>query len=138
MAELLIRVYDKTNPDSIYLDAGCCKRGDVIAIQDDGWPWGSQELTLPIWRIIKITGVPAANLTSLLTPESVSNPNAPVTLQRKRGYFWDIDTFLSTHPAVATWFTDDTRAQPIRAIALTGPAFLALQVQKPALVDTVV
>lgn len=54
MAELLVRVIDKVNKESVYLDCGCTKRGDVIAACPDGWAWGSAEVSDPQYQIVKV------------------------------------------------------------------------------------
>lgn len=53
MAELLVRLVDKVNADPA-LDAGCTKRGDVIVVKEDGWPWGDREndgVTYKVYRL---------------------------------------------------------------------------------------
>ncbi len=67
MAELLLRVVDKTHPDPI-LDASQTKAGDVIVVCDDNHPWGKQELTSPAWRILRVPG-PKEDYIGLLAPE---------------------------------------------------------------------
>lgn len=80
--ELLVRTVDKTNPDK-RKDAGCTKRGDVIAIKPkaEAW-WTEAEGTAPYWTII----------TADLTPEMAASliaPEIPKDLSerkmRKRG-----------------------------------------------------
>ena len=62
MAELLVRNVDKVNPDSEASNRMCFKRGDVITVQENGWPWSPAELAGDPWTIVKFVGgtVPAA------------------------------------------------------------------------------
>lgn len=82
MAELWVRVIDKVNPD-FYLNCGCTKRGDVIVVQEDGWPWGKEEIASPDHQIVKIPGVPAAKFEAFLAPERSQDGKQSRTLQRR-------------------------------------------------------
>lgn len=68
MAEILLRVVDKTNEDKA-LDALCSKRGDVIVVKPDGWPWGTEELKSDVWRVVKLPGVDPETLVDLAMPQ---------------------------------------------------------------------
>lgn len=50
--EILVRIIDKDQPDPD-LAKMASKRGDVIAICPDGWPWSEAERTNPEWRIVR-------------------------------------------------------------------------------------
>ena len=70
--EVLVRVVDRSGrvDDS--------KRGDVIAIEPDGWNWSAQELTEEYWRIFRcpITQAQADTFLQSATPaELVAHPN---------------------------------------------------------------
>lgn len=69
MAELLVRVVDKTNPDDPMKCATFTKRGDVIVVQPDGWVWGKEELENPHWRILKIPGMSISEARAFLGEE---------------------------------------------------------------------
>lgn len=88
MAELLVRVVDKTNDDP-YLDVRCTKRGDVIVVKPDGWAWGKQELANPDWRIVKIDASIEECL-QLLAPE-LPQSVTPDRMTRKRAFKIDLD-----------------------------------------------
>lgn len=98
MAELLVRVVDKTHPDAA-ADVGCLKRGDVIAVCPDGWRWGNAELRNPAWRILRVPGAPEA-FDALLSPE-VPDLGAEDGPRRKRGFRLDIDALSAADPAFA-------------------------------------
>lgn len=115
MAELLVRVVDKVNPD-FYKNIQCTKRGDVILVQPDGWTWGKKELSNPDWRILALPGVDPADLSGLLARELPTDPKTdpktwPKTLQR-RAFKLDLDhqdvtdaglrDFFDTHDVIAT------------------------------------
>lgn len=91
MAELLVRIVDKSNPNDPQLDAKCHKRGDVVSIQPDGWAWSALEKSAPWWRIIKIPGATIEDLSAFLAEE----PGDPVTnkLLRKRAFSFDLDAY---------------------------------------------
>ena len=89
MAELLVRVVDKTNDDK-KLDAQCSKRGDVIVVQPDGWPWGREELKSEVWRIVKLPGVDPGTLVDLVMPEfAIKDGGVVVVRKRAKGLALD-------------------------------------------------
>lgn len=96
--ELLIRVIDKTaSPPDPINDALCTKAGDIIAIQPDGWAWGTQERLNPDWRIVTVTGLLQSEINSLLAPEPPPTLDRVYYLLRKRGIKFD----LTLLPAIA-------------------------------------
>lgn len=88
MAEILLRVVDKTNEDKA-LDAQCSKRGDVIVVKPDGWPWGREELKSDVWRIVKLPGVDPDSLRDLIEP--LWTDEREPQLVKKRAKKLDID-----------------------------------------------
>lgn len=82
MAEILLRVVDKTNDDK-QLDAQCSKRGDVIVVMPDGWAWGREELKSDVWRIVKLPGVDPDSLRDLTGPV-VARVGEELVIVRKR------------------------------------------------------
>jgi hypothetical protein len=131
MAEFLVRVTDKVNADP-YLDCQCTKRGDVIVVQEDGWAWGSGELTNPHWRIVQAPNITVSAATAFLGPELAIDPQNPSKMLQRRGFKLD----LTLLPAQwAGWVADDTRAQPTKLFNGTGAQVLALKAKKPVLVD---
>lgn len=91
MAELLVMTSDHTNLDQV-LDAKLHKRGDVIAIGEDGHPWGVKELSLPIFRVVKIAGEPADRFAFLMSPEHPPGLDREYTMLRNRVCKLDLDT----------------------------------------------
>ena len=81
MCELYVRTVSKTHPDP-YLDVQNYKRGDVVHIAEDGWQWGAAEVNNGASIIIKVPGVPASVLQSLLVPEP-GDPKINRMLQRR-------------------------------------------------------
>lgn len=90
MAELLVRVVDKTNPDPL-LDCKLTKRGMVIAVQPDGWQWGFEELANPDWRIIRVPGVDPSQFGGLLAPEPEIDPQNPSRVLQRRAFRLNLD-----------------------------------------------
>lgn len=83
MAELLVRIVDKTSTDP-YLNAQLTKRGDVIVVVEDGHRWGRDELANTEWKIIKVPGVKASDVSGFLAPEpNGDNANPSRVLQRR-------------------------------------------------------
>ncbi len=141
MAELLVRVHDKINPD-FYLNTKCTKRGDVIDVEADGWPWGSLELSLPFFRIIKMTGFPVATARSWLAAEVDVDPLNPSKTLQRRASFLAIDNpalIAALPPALAAYLADDTRAAPTFTLPLVNAlAFQSLVTLKAPIVDPAV
>lgn len=85
MAEFLVRIKDKTSSDP-YLDAQCLKRGDIVAIQPDGWGWGLDEINNPDWRILKFPMISIKNSSSFIAPEFNTDPANPSYVLRRRAF----------------------------------------------------
>lgn len=116
MCEMYVRTEDRINKESVYVDAKCYKRGDVVTIQEDGWPWGNAEINNGTHTIVKVPGVPSSKMSALVVPE-IGDPLLNRVLQL-RGFRFDIDTFESS-------------GRP----ALTEISALSLKVKKVALLD---
>lgn len=129
MAELLVRVVDKTNPDDPYLDAQLTKRGDVICVQPDDWLWGVEELENPDWRIIKLPGIGVDELASLLAPEIDADPLKPSRMLQRRAYRLDLDHVALTGARAV--LDDPDRKEPAKALAMPLATLLAARVRKP-------
>lgn len=69
MSELAVMVVDLTNEDSPYLDVGRPKRGDVLEVVPDGWPWSAAELAARTWRILVVPDLPLHEAKALRVPE---------------------------------------------------------------------
>jgi len=61
MAEFLIKAVSATHPDPEKNARGCYKRGDIVDIRPDGWPWGAEE-RLPLFVLVKIPGLSVSNV----------------------------------------------------------------------------
>ncbi len=68
MAELLVRVTDKTHADA-YANQTHCKRGDVIVACPDGWNWGNEEVKNLHTAIIKVPGLSEREAQAMTTEE---------------------------------------------------------------------
>lgn len=80
MCELLVRLVDKAQPDA-RLAAQCSKMGDVVVVVEDGHQWGREEGP-PTYRVVRVPGVPASNLASLLATQPAT-PEQETMLQRR-------------------------------------------------------
>lgn len=130
MAELLVRVVDKTNADP-YLDAKCLKRGDVVVVMPDGHGWGKQELINPDWRIVKLPGIPVSQATHFLGPELPEDPLNPSLMLQRRAFKLDVDALPDPKGQMA----DRKRRNPLHKVNLTVAELAALKVRKPSLPD---
>jgi hypothetical protein len=92
MAEMLVRIVDKTNPEDPYLDSRLTKRGDVIAVQPDGWPWSAAERAGNPWAIVTLPGVDPEKLAGFLAEEPGDIKLAP---HRRRGFRFDLDAWAA-------------------------------------------
>jgi hypothetical protein len=99
MAEMLVRVVDKVNTDDPVLDSKCLKRGMVVAICPDGWPWSDAERGAPYWRIVKVPGAAVGDLSAYLVAE-LGDPTQNRFLQL-RGFKLDLDALALKYPALA-------------------------------------
>jgi len=105
MAELLVRVVDKVNPNDPDLDLQCLKRGDVVAIGEDGWPWSGKELSNPDWKVMYFPGASVSAAESYLMPEYASGPeDAELIMLRPRAFAFNL---LSAAPQTTFSGGDD-------------------------------
>lgn len=132
MAEILLRVVDKTNPDDKALDKQCSKRGDVIVVCPDGWSWGVEELKSDVWRIVKLPGVDPDSMRDLIEP--LWTDEREPQLVKKRAKKLDIDKL----EAVLSQKIDETKQGDRKAeVSLTvqeAVALLSVREIKPGLV----
>lgn len=85
MAELLIRIVDKVNPDNAAQNQLCFKAGDILHVAPDGWTWGTEELSNPEWRILKLPGMAPELFTDLMQMQMVLVGNREhMTLKRAK------------------------------------------------------
>jgi hypothetical protein len=90
MAEIVVQIVDKVNKD-FYLNCGCYKRGDVIEIREDGFPWGKIDRSNPDWRIIKLPQYSVKDLESFRSGEKNTDPTQPSKTLQRRAFKFDID-----------------------------------------------
>lgn len=133
MCEILLRVVDKVGTDP-YNDAKLLKAGDVVCVQDDGWPWGREELKNPDWRIVKIPSLAVTTATSFLGPEFDIDPAHPSRVLRRRAFSIDLSHGSLPTP-FKSWLADSTRASPTKTIAMNGTQLLSLKKAKTRLTD---
>ena len=91
MAELLVRVVDKTNPNDPVVDAHLLKRGDVVAVCPDGHPWSERERSAEYWQIVRVAGVSVATLLHLVAEDVSRDPGR----SRRRVVSLDLDRVRS-------------------------------------------
>lgn len=129
MAELLIRVVDKTDPDPVR-DQQFSKAGDVIVVAPDGHGWSATERSNPDWIIVKLPGVDPSALSDLLDPDV----DGERRMLRRRGRQIDL-----TAPAVANQLAGLGASNRVVAFDTPGKraAFLAARKTKPPVANRV-
>lgn len=130
MAEVLLRVQDKSNPDDPAADAQCTKRGDVIVVCADGHPWTKAERTAPYWRIIKLPGIDPTDLDVLTRPEMEAEPQdgRPARLLRARMHALDLAALPA---AVRAWLQNESAGRaPTISVTRTRVQVLAWVMRK--------
>lgn len=135
MAELLIRVTDKVNPE-FYKNTKCTKRGDVIVVHENGWPWGRDELTAPFWRIVKHDELSVSEASAFLAPQFDTDPQHPSRTLLRRAFKLNLDA-AGLPAAVRTFLADNERAVPILDITpfVTIDQIRALKIMKSPVED---
>ena len=86
MCEILIKIVNATHPDPVIEAADCYKRGDIIYVAEDGYPWSRMESKqawlaegnlAATWHnrtaILKIPGVTVAKARALMTDDAPSD-----------------------------------------------------------------
>ena len=68
MAELLVRIIDKTHGD-VYANATHTKRGDVIVAREDGWNWGRLERNNSQFAVLCVSGLSLDEAEGMTTEE---------------------------------------------------------------------
>lgn len=114
--EALIRLVDKGPAED------CSKRGDVIAVQPDGWAWSNEELTNPDWIIVVVNSLLGTDRDSMLSAPR----NPPIGRFRRRDWFID----FSVLPLPNRFAWPRTQAK----VNMTRVGFIVALRQKPALV----
>ena len=126
MCELIICVVDKASSDLV-LDCALDKRGGVVDVMEDGHAWGTMELTHPMFRIVKLPGVPASFGQAFMGGEPGDGTANPYLLRRQ----FKIDLDNAAIPAAAkAWLADDTRAQP--SMSLPQALLTTLKAKRPS------
>lgn len=136
MAELLLRVVDKVNPD-FYQNCKCTKRGDVIVIRPNGWTWGTQELTDPNYRIVKLPNISEAFLSPFLAQEPETDPQHPSRTLQRRWYRFDLASGLLPQPFI-NYLNDAERKSAFFSSNFSEAQVAALRVQKAPVVDPII
>lgn len=123
MCEIIMRLVSKTHPD-LWWDVKQTKRGDVIEVQADGWPWQERDLSNPDWALLKLPNVSVEFARQFLAAET-GDPLINPYLQRKRSYI-DIDTKVpsalrDTINATRLLVSNITEAQLLSFITVRDP-----------------
>lgn len=144
MAELLVRVVDKVNNDSVYLDAKCLKRGDVVVVCPDGWVWSDLERKNPDWHIVKVPGMSMSEAQAFTSPE-IGDPKLNLML-RPRAFKVDVDTLAKAEKSLETTADKGIKgkqdilanARAVESVTLTAKKLTDAKVLKVGLTDPAV
>jgi hypothetical protein len=133
MAEILLRIVDSVTDDPKMAERAS-KRGDVISVQRDGWPWGREELKSEFWRVVKMPGVDPRDLADLMEPEVLAGKDGTLTIVRKRAKQLNVDKLESV---LVTKLDDSTKTGAEKAVvaldAIEVTAVLAVRETKPVI-----
>ncbi len=137
MTELLFFKWDHSTqsdpPPSKAQLAALPRRFDLIEAKPDGWDWGTQELTNPVFRIIAWTSLawplPALAQKFLDAINATYDPvtHEPTSHHQYRAWFLALDN-IAVPAALRTWWQDDTRAQPVFTTSI-APAVVINAIQ---------
>lgn len=89
MCEILVMMEDRIG-DNFHADTKLFKRGDVLCVFADGWNWGREELTNPLFRIIKLPKLSVSAGHILVATEQPTDPYHDKRLLRQRMYTLDL------------------------------------------------
>lgn len=128
MAELLILSRSRVHATDPERDEEQPRRGDVIAVRPDGWPWGGKERSLPQFRILALPGVAVTAVERWLereqwTAEDLLLPENDRPRLGRRVRRLNLDAALLPAP-IKAYLADDLRSQSIRTVAVGGVTLL--------------
>jgi hypothetical protein len=95
MCELVVWKVSQQSDDP-YIDAQCWKAGDVICAVEDGHEFSAREKANADWRIVKLPGVPASAVASLLAAEPQTDPAQPNRMCQRRMHRLDLTKRLKS------------------------------------------
>jgi hypothetical protein len=81
MCELAIMAVSHTNLADPIKDVRLHKAGDVVVAMPDGWAWGTDELSSPLFMIVKVPSLPLIEGLALCTETQgnlMLNPMLPI------------------------------------------------------------
>lgn len=85
MCEIIVMTEDRIG-DDFHKDIKLFKRGDVLCVVADGWNWSQEELTNPLFRIIKLPNLSVSAGRILVATEQPTDPYHDRRLLRQRMY----------------------------------------------------
>lgn len=133
VCDALIVMHDQVNPDPL-IDCRRFKRGDMVAVVPDDWPWSEFEKSNPNWRIAKFPLVSVAEAEIFIAAERDLDPANPSRMLRQRARSINVDSPAVT-AATRAWLDDDSRVEPFRTFNFTLAQMVALSTTKSPLQD---
>jgi hypothetical protein len=120
MCELLVRIEDKSSDPDPVRDRMLSKKGHVIDIRPDGWPWTQAELTNPAWRVGSVPGVTPEDYVKFAGAVVDRGPLAMVQIARK-AFYLDVDQLAaklmsSRAGALASFTSEEIDAATIATV----------------------
>jgi len=98
MVELLIYMKDRINPKNPNITNP--RRGDVIIANPDGFQWGVEERTNPLFRVVRVPGLTVSTIESLIAQEpGDSDLNSNLNFRNKH---IDVDALVADIPRIRT------------------------------------
>lgn len=127
MAELLIHASGQELTGSVYIDRHRWQPGDVVVINEDGHKWGKKEVDGPLFRIVKLPGVPREKLLQLLSPDLGyldAEAEKASRVLRRRAYKVDIAEIEAVAADTKPGLEDRALAKVREKSALVDPAVI--------------
>lgn len=114
--EVLIRIVDKSS------DPLAMKRGGIVAICPDNWPWSAEELENPEWRIVRVNILQTTVDACLMVDVDAVTGLA----KNKRKYYLN----LAAVPNASAFTYTGVRPRPNAILTMTRQQFTGAVVQR--------
>lgn len=138
--EILLCVHDRPGNGDLFYDSHLPKQGDVVTVQENGWPWSDAELGVPIkgnpngnhpfFRVIKLPNVPVSVGTQLMSSEVDTDPLNPSPYLQYRGFYLDKTKIPGSFSAVKANIADDLRTNGFVTSSMSATQFQSLISQR--------
>jgi len=131
MSEILVTVFNAFNPDA-KKNTKLIKYGDVVIAKPDGFIYGFEERTLPMFRIIRAPNISVGFAETFYAEEFPVDENDQRETLWSRNFYMDISAMKGQ---LKKYMDDDTRADEFFETQFSEAQIAALKLQKPFVPD---